>query len=72
MTLLLSSVDAWTYEDTQGAWMLGAIVLLYFVRNKSPFLRSIWDIFVVIMAIILVICTLGMLRDWAKKFFKQP
>jgi hypothetical protein len=70
MTLLLTSIDTWTSEDTQGAWMLGAIVFLYFVRNQSPILRSIWDIFVVIMAIILVICTLGLLRDWVKKFFK--
>jgi hypothetical protein len=70
MTVLLTSIDTGTSEDTQGAWMLGAIVFLYFVRNQSPILRSIWDVFVVIMAIILVICTLGLLRDWAKKFFK--
>jgi hypothetical protein len=66
MIFLLSSVDTWTSDDTQGACMLGMIVILYFVRNQTPFLRSVWNIFVVIITIIFAICTFGLLRDWAK------
>ena len=59
-----------SHEDIQGAWMLAVVVMLYFTRNKSPLLRTIWDIFALVMMIILVICTAGLALKWVKGLFK--
>ena len=69
MNLLWSSVDTWTSDDTQGAWMLVMIIILYFIRNESPVLRTIWDVFKIIMFVILIITTLGLAIKWLKKVF---
>jgi len=57
-------------EDIQGAWMLAVVVMLYFARNESPLLRTIWDIFALVMTIILIICTAGLAIKWVKGLFK--
>lgn len=59
-----------SHEDIQGAWMLAVVVMLYFARNKSPLLRTIWDIFALVMMIILIICTAGLTIKWVKGLFK--
>jgi hypothetical protein len=70
MTILWTSVDTWTSEDTNGLAMLILILLIFYLRNESPLMRTIWDVIVMIMAIVLVICSAGLALSWVKKFFK--
>jgi hypothetical protein len=69
MNLLWSSVDTWTSDDTQGVWMLVIVVVLYLLRDTSPFFASVWNVFKIVMFIILVITTLGLAVKWLKKVF---
>jgi hypothetical protein len=69
MSLLWSSVDTWTSDDTQGVWMLVIVVVLYLLRDTSPFFASIWNVFKIVMFIILMITTLGLAVKWLKKVF---
>jgi hypothetical protein len=69
MNLLWSSVDTWTSDDTQGVWMLVIVVVLYLLRDTSPFFASVWNVFKLVMFIILVITTLGLAVKWLKKVF---
>jgi hypothetical protein len=69
MSLLWSSVDTWTSDDTQGVWMLVIVVVLYLLRDTSPFFTSVWNVFKLVMFIILVITTLGLAVKWLKKVF---
>jgi hypothetical protein len=70
MTLLWTSVDTWTSEDTNGLAMLILILLIFYLRNESPLMRTIWDVIVMVLAIVLVICSAGLALSWVKKFFK--
>jgi len=70
MTLLWTSIDTWTSEDTNGLAMLILILVIFALRNESPLLRTIWDVFKVVMMIILVICTAGLALKWVKGLFK--
>jgi len=70
MTLLWTSIDTWTSEDTNGLAMLILILVIFALRNESPLLRTIWDVFKVVMMIILVICTAGFALKWIKGLFK--
>ena len=69
MNLLWSSVDTWTSDDTQGVWMLVIVVVLYLLRDTSPFFASVWNVVKLIMFVILVITTLGLAVKWLKKVF---
>ena len=69
MSLLWSSVDTWTSDDTQGVWMLVIVVVLYLLRDTSPFFASVWNVVKLIMFVILVITTLGLAVKWLKKVF---
>jgi hypothetical protein len=69
MTLLWSSVDTWTSDDTQGVWMLVIIVVLYLLRDTSPFFASVWNIVKILLFVILAITTLGLAVKWLKKVF---
>ena len=70
MTLLWSSVDTWTSEDTQGLAMLILILVIFALRNESPIMRTIWDVIKMVLIIVLVICTAGMALKWVKGLFK--
>ena len=69
MVLLWSSIDTWTYEDTQGLAMLFFIFVLFLLRNASPFFETVWYIVKVLLFIILVITTAGLAVKWLKKMF---
>jgi hypothetical protein len=69
MNLLWSSVDTWTSDDTQGVWMLVIVVVLYLLRDTSPFFASVWNVVKVLLFVILVITTLGLAVKWLKKVF---
>ena len=69
MVLLWSSIDTWTYEDTQGLAMLFFIFVLFLLRNASPFFETVWNIVKVLLFIILVITTAGLAVKWLKKMF---
>lgn len=69
MTLLWTSVDSWTYEDTQGAGMFALIFLMFLLRNQSSTFRTIWEVIKLVFVIILVIVTAGMVVKWLKKIF---
>lgn len=69
MNLLWSSVDTWTSDDTQGVWILVIIVVLYLLRDSSPFFASVWNVVKILLFIILVITTLGLAVKWLKKVF---
>jgi hypothetical protein len=70
MVLLWSSIDTWTSEDTQGLAMLVFFFVIFMLRNESSILRMIWDIFALVMTIILIICTAGLALKWVKGLFK--
>jgi hypothetical protein len=69
MTLLWSSIDTWTSDDTQGLSMLFLMVVLYLLRDTSPFFASVWNVVKILLFIILMITTLGLIGKWLKKVF---
>ena len=69
MTLLWSSVDTWTSDDTQGVWMLVITVVLYLLRDTSSFFASVWNIVKILLFVILAITTAGLAIKWLKKVF---
>ena len=69
MTLLWSSIDTWTSDDTQGLAMLCFIAMLFVMRNASPFFASVWNVVKVLLFVILMITTLGLIGKWLKKVF---
>jgi hypothetical protein len=69
MVLLWSSVDTWTYDDTNGLAMLVVFFVVFLLRDTSPLLRTVWDIMKLIIFVILVITTAGLAIKWLKKIF---
>ena len=57
------------YDNLQGFKCLCVVFCLFLLRNTSPFFRNVWDVFKVVMFIILVITTAGLAVKWLKKMF---
>ena len=69
MTLLWSSIDIWTSDDTQGLAMLFFIIVLFLLRDTSSFFASVWNIVKILLFVILAITTAGLAIKWLKKVF---
>lgn len=57
------------YENLQGFKCLCVIFVFFLLRNTSPLMRNIWDIFKLVLFIIFIILTAGVAVKWLKKIF---
>lgn len=56
------------YEHTRGMYVCIGILILFLLRKIKPF-DTIWDIFKIVMMIILIIVTAGMIGKVVKSWF---